>query len=47
MKLVDIILILAIAAAIGLAVGHLVRHKGCGGTCGSCPYGGSCNKKID
>lgn len=47
MKLVDIIIVLVIAAAICLAVGHLVRHKGCGGACGSCPYGGSCNNKID
>ncbi len=43
MHLVDILLILAIALAVGFAVRLMIRarkqgkHLGCGGDCSSCP----------
>lgn len=44
MKLLDFLILLLVAAALFFALRAYRRGKGrCGGSCGGCPYAGSCH----
>lgn len=45
--LVNVIAIIAIVLAVGVAVFIIVRKKKSGAACMSCPYGGQCSGGCD
>ena len=45
--MIDIILTLAVVAAVGAAVAYIVREKKKGAVCIGCSMSGSCGKKRD
>jgi hypothetical protein len=47
MKLVDVIIVLVIAAVIGLAVWYVYKAKKSGKKCIGCPDGCSCSSKAN